>query len=30
VCQFDDWYECFDVQPGDLLYKSSDKRIRIF
>lgn len=30
VCQFDDWYECFDVKPGDLLYKSSDKRIRIF
>ena len=30
VCQFDEWYECFDVKPGDELYKPSDKRIRIF
>jgi len=30
VCQFDDWYECFNVQPGDVLYKSPEERIRIF
>jgi putative endopeptidase len=30
VCQFDDWYECFNVQPGDILYKSPEERIRIF
>jgi predicted metalloendopeptidase len=30
VCQFDEWYECFDIKPGDELYKPSDKRIRIF
>lgn len=30
VCQFDDWYECFDVKPGDELYKASSERIRIF
>ena len=30
VCQFDDWYECFDVKPGDNLYKAPEERIRIF
>ena len=30
VSQFDDWYECFDVKPGDKLYISSEKRIHIF
>lgn len=30
VCQFDDWYECFDVKPGDALYKDPSHRIRIF
>lgn len=30
VCQFDDWYECFDVKPGDTLYKDPKERIRIF
>lgn len=30
VRQFDDWYECFDVQPGDALYLPPEKRIRIF
>lgn len=30
VSQFDDWYECFDVKPGDALYKPSNERIRIF
>lgn len=30
VCQFDDWYECFEVKPGDLLYKAPEERIRIF
>lgn len=30
VSQFDDWYECFDVKPGDILYKPSNERIRIF
>lgn len=30
VSQFDDWYEYFDIKPGDKLYKSSKDRIRIF
>jgi len=30
VCQFDEWYECFDVKPGDALYKDPKDRIRIF
>lgn len=30
VSQFDDWYECFDVKPGDNLYKAPEARIRIF
>lgn len=30
VCQFDDWYECFNVKPGDILYKAPKDRIRIF
>ena len=30
VCQFDEWYECFNVQPGDSLYKDPKDRIRIF
>jgi putative endopeptidase len=30
VRHFADWYECFDVQPGDALYLPPEKRIRIF
>jgi putative endopeptidase len=30
VCQFDDWYECFDIRPGNKLYKAPENRIRIF
>jgi putative endopeptidase len=30
VSQFDDWYECFDVKPGDALYRTPEQRIRIF
>ena len=30
VRQFDDWYECFDVKPGNVLYTSPEDRIRIF
>jgi predicted metalloendopeptidase len=30
VSQFDDWYECFDIKPGNELYKSPENRIRIF
>jgi FkbM family methyltransferase len=30
VSQFDDWYECFDVQPGDKLYIDPKQRIQIF
>jgi putative endopeptidase len=30
VSQFDDWYEYFNVKPGDDLYKPSNERIRIF
>ena len=30
VSQFDDWYECFDVQPGDKLYIDPKHRIQIF
>ena len=30
VCQFDEWYEAFDIQPGDALYKDPQHRIRIF
>jgi predicted metalloendopeptidase len=30
VAQFDDWYECFDVQPGDKLYIDPKQRIQIF
>lgn len=30
VSQFDEWYECFDVQPGDLLYRDPKDRIQIF
>jgi putative endopeptidase len=30
VSQFDDWYEVFDVKPGDELYKEPTSRIRIF
>jgi putative endopeptidase len=30
VSQFDDWYECFNVQPGNVLYKDTTHRIRIF
>jgi predicted metalloendopeptidase len=30
VAQFDDWYECFDVKPGDFLYIKPEDRIYIF
>lgn len=30
VSQFDDWYEIFDIKPGNVLYKASTDRIRIF
>jgi putative endopeptidase len=30
VRHFADWYECFDVQPGDALYLPPEKRIQIF
>jgi putative endopeptidase len=30
VGQFDDWYECFNVLPGDELYIAPKDRIRIF
>jgi predicted metalloendopeptidase len=30
VSQFDEWYECYDVKPGDALYKDPTERIRIF
>jgi predicted metalloendopeptidase len=30
VCQFDEWYEAFDVKPGEALYKDPQHRIRIF
>jgi putative endopeptidase len=30
VSQFDDWYEYFDIKPGQVLYKPSNERIRIF
>jgi len=30
VCQFEEWYECFDIQPNHILYKKPDERIRIF
>jgi putative endopeptidase len=30
VSQFDDWYECFDIKPGQVLYRPSNERIRIF
>ncbi len=30
VCQFEEWYEVFDVKPGDALYKDPQHRIRIF
>jgi putative endopeptidase len=30
VAQFDDWYECFDIKPGDKLYVASENRIHIF
>jgi putative endopeptidase len=30
VRQFDDWYTCFNVKPGDKLYTAPDERIRIF
>lgn len=30
VSQFDEWYECFDVQPGDALYIDPKDRIQIF
>jgi putative endopeptidase len=30
VRQFDEWYECYNVQPGDKLYIDPSERIRIF
>ena len=30
VCQFDDWYDCFGVEPGNYLYVAPQDRIRIF
>jgi predicted metalloendopeptidase len=30
VSQFDEWYECFNIKPGDKLYISPEKRIHIF
>lgn len=30
VAQFDDWYEVFDIKPGDPLYIDPRQRIRIF
>jgi putative endopeptidase len=30
VCQFDEWYEAFDITPGEVLYKDPQHRIRIF
>lgn len=30
VSQFDEWYEAFDIQPGDELYIPPNERIRIF
>jgi putative endopeptidase len=30
VSQFDDWYECFDIKPGSILYKDPSRRIKIF
>lgn len=30
VCQFDEWYEAFDITPGEALYKDPQHRIRIF
>lgn len=30
VSQFDEWYECFDIQPGHPLFKALEQRIRIF
>jgi predicted metalloendopeptidase len=30
VCQFDEWYETFDITPGEALYKDPQHRIRIF
>ena len=30
VRQFDEWYECYNIQPGDKLYIDPEDRIRIF
>jgi len=30
VRQFDDWYDCFDIEPGNPLYTAPHERIRIF
>jgi predicted metalloendopeptidase len=30
VSQFQEWYDAFDIQPGDKLYLPPEKRIRIF
>jgi putative endopeptidase len=30
VSQFQEWYDAFDVKPGDKLYLAPEKRIRIF
>jgi predicted metalloendopeptidase len=30
VSQFDDWYEYFNIKPGDRLYRAPEDRIKIF
>jgi predicted metalloendopeptidase len=30
VCQFNDWYTCFNIKENDILYKKPEERIRIF
>ena len=30
VSQFDEWYECYNIKPGDELYRDTTERIRIF
>jgi len=30
LCNMDDWYDAFDIQPGDKLYQAPEKRVRIW
>ena len=30
VCQFEEWYECFNIKPSDSLYIPLEQRIQIF